>query len=46
MLGIVSIGYILGIIGLAFYGKEIPQGLIALGSVGVGALGSLFNHSK
>ena len=44
MLGSVSIISLLGIIGLACYGKEIPQALIALGSVAVGALGSLFTH--
>ena len=44
MLGAVSLIALTGIIGLAFYGKEIPQALIALGSVAVGALGSLFTH--
>ncbi len=36
----------LGIIGLTAFGKEIPGALIALGSVAVGALGSLFTHTK
>ena len=44
MLGSVSLISLIGIISLAFYGKEIPQALIALGSVAVGALGSLFTH--
>lgn len=43
MLGSVILSLI-GIIGLATYGKETPQALIALGSVAVGALGSLFTH--
>lgn len=33
-------------IGLSFLSHEVPQALIALGSVAVGALGSLFTHSK
>jgi hypothetical protein len=33
MLGSVSIISLIGIIGLAFYGKEIPQALVALGNV-------------
>lgn len=44
MLGSISLISLGGIIGLAFLGKEIPQALIALGSVAVGALGSLFTH--
>jgi hypothetical protein len=44
MLGSVSIISLIGIVALAFYGKEIPQALVALGSVAVGALGSLFTH--
>lgn len=44
MLGGVSLVSLLGIIGLAAYGKEIPQALVALGSVAIGALGSLFTH--
>jgi hypothetical protein len=46
MLGTVTIISLAGIIGLSYIGKEIPQALIALGSVAVGALGSLFTHSK
>ncbi len=46
MLGTVSIISLAGIIGLSFIGKEIPQALIALGSVAIGALGSLFTHTK
>lgn len=44
MLGGVSMISLLGIIGLAACGKEIPQALVALGSAAVGALGSLFTH--
>jgi hypothetical protein len=44
MLGSVSLVSLFGIISLAFCNKEIPQALIALGSVAVGALGSLFTH--
>ena len=44
MLGGISIVSLIGIIGLAAYGKEIPQALVALGSVSIGALGSLFTH--
>jgi hypothetical protein len=46
MLGTITIISLAGIIALSFLGKEIPQALIALGSVAVGALGSLFTHSK
>ena len=46
MLGIVSILSLVGIIGLSFMAQDIPQALIALGSVAVGALGSLFTHTK
>lgn len=46
MLGTITIISLVGIIGLSVMGKEIPQVLIALGSVAVGALGSLFTHSK
>jgi hypothetical protein len=46
MLGAITIISLVGIIGLSVIGKEIPQALIALGSVAVGALGSLFTHSK
>lgn len=46
MLGAVTIISLVGIIALSCLGKEIPQALIALGSVAVGALGSLFTHSK
>jgi hypothetical protein len=35
-----------GIIGIAYLSKDIPQALITLGSIAVGALGSLFTHSK
>jgi hypothetical protein len=37
---------VIGIIVLGLYGKEIPSALIALGSVAVGALGSVFTHNK
>jgi DNA modification methylase len=37
---------LVGIIGLSMLEKEVPQALIALGSVAVGALGSLFTHNK
>ena len=43
-LGSISMISLAGIIILAWYGKDIPQALIALGSVAVGALGSLFTH--
>ena len=44
ILGGISMISLIGIIGLASYSKEIPQALIALGSVAVGGLGSLFTH--
>lgn len=37
---------VVGIIGLSALGKETPGALIALGSVAVGSLGSLFTHTK
>jgi hypothetical protein len=46
MLGAITIISLVDIIGLSVIGKEIPQALIALGSVAVGALGSLFTPSK
>lgn len=46
MLGITVFVSMIGIIGLSFLTREVPQALIALGSVAVGALGSLFTHSK
>lgn len=46
MLGITVLFSMAGIIGLSFLAREVPQALIALGSVAVGALGSLFTHSK
>jgi hypothetical protein len=46
MLGITVFTSMAGIIGLSFLKIDVPQALIALGSVAVGALGSLFTHSK
>jgi hypothetical protein len=46
MLGLTVFFSMAGIIGLSFISKDVPQALIALGSVAVGALGSLFTHSK
>lgn len=46
ILGITVLFSMVGIIGLSFLAREVPQALIALGSVAVGALGSLFTHSK
>lgn len=46
MLGITVLTSMAGIIGLSFLKIDVPQALIALGSVAVGALGSLFTHSK
>lgn len=46
MLGITVFLSMAGIIGLSFLKLDVPQALIALGSVAVGALGSLFTHSK
>jgi len=46
MLGITILLSTCGIISLSFFSKEIPQALIALGSVAVGALGGLLTHSK
>jgi putative Ca2+/H+ antiporter (TMEM165/GDT1 family) len=37
---------VIGIIVLTLFSKEVPGALIALGSVAVGALGSLFTHNK
>jgi hypothetical protein len=44
MLGVITVLSLLGIIVLSYLSKDIPQALIALGSVAVGALGSLFTH--
>lgn len=46
MLGSTALLSLLGIIALSVLSKDVPQALIALGSVAVGALGSLFTHSK
>jgi hypothetical protein len=46
MLGLTIFISMAGIIGLSFLKLDVPQALIALGSVAVGALGSLFTHSK
>lgn len=46
MLGATLLLSMIGIITLSLLAKEVPQALIALGSVAVGALGSLFTHSK
>lgn len=46
MLGVTVLFSMAGIIWLSFLAREVPQALIALGSVAVGALGSLFTHSK
>lgn len=46
MLGATILLSLVGIICLSFLAKDVPQALIALGSVAVGALGSLFTHSK
>lgn len=43
-LGLTSLVSVVGIIILAFIGKEIPQALTAIGSVAVGALGGLLTH--
>lgn len=44
MLGMITVLSLSGIIILSYLSKDIPQALIALGSVAVGALGSLFTH--
>ncbi|GEM_PF-6123794 len=44
MLGIIVLVSLGGLIWLSYLDKQIPQALIALGSVAVGALGSLFTH--
>lgn len=44
MLAIIVLVSLGGIIWLSFLDKQVPQALIALGSVAVGALGSLFTH--
>jgi len=46
MLGMTVFISLIGMIALSFTGRNIPQALIALSSVAVGALGSLFTHSK
>lgn len=46
MLGITVFISMTGIIGLSVLKLDVPQALIALGSVAIGALGSLFTHSK
>lgn len=45
-LGTIVLMSIAGIITLTFFVREVPQALIALGSVAVGVLGSLFTNSK
>jgi len=46
ILGFIAVVALVGVIGLSYMNKEVPQALIAIGSVAVGALGSLFTHSK
>lgn len=46
ILGFIAVIALVGVIGLSYMNKEVPQALIAIGSVAVGALGSLFTHSK
>lgn len=45
-LAMVVVASVIGVIYLANNEKEIPQALIALGSVAVGALASLFSNSS
>ena len=45
VLGAVSIMAVAGFIGLAAFGKPIPEALVALGSAGVGALAGLLAPS-
>ena len=45
-LAITALLSVIGIILLSAFSREIPSALVALGSVTIGALGSLFTHSK
>lgn len=45
-LAIVIIISVLGVIYLSYKGKEIPQALIAISSVAIGALASLFSSAS
>jgi cytochrome c biogenesis protein CcdA len=46
ILGLTVIFTVLGSIVLACQEKNIPNALVAIGSVAVGALGSLFTHNR
>lgn len=46
MLGLAVLLSMGSIVFLAYLSKDIPQALVALGSVAVGGLASLFTHSK
>lgn len=42
VLGLVAFGSVVGFIILAMCGKEVPQGLVAVGAGAIGALAGLF----
>lgn len=44
ILGLIVVISLCGMIWLSYLGKNVPEAVIALGSVAVGALGSLFTH--
>ncbi len=44
-LGLTTISAVIGTIILACYGKAIPNALVAIGSVAVGALGTIFSKN-
>lgn len=44
-LGLTTISTVMGTIILACYGKTIPNALVAIGSVAVGALGGIFSKN-
>lgn len=46
MLGTTAILCVIGSIALSYIGKEIPNVIVAIGSIAVGGLGNLFNQTK
>ena len=46
ILGLICLSSLISIFVLSFYNKEVPESLIVLGSVSVGALASVFSASS
>lgn len=46
ILGLTVISTVIGSMVLAYHNKSIPNAVVAIGSVAVGALGSLFTHNR